>query len=52
MAQLERANKELLSYKKELEETLDEISKEMDTEKRMSMVDLTLIRRRSLMRLE
>ena len=32
---LEKNNKELLSYKKSLEETIDDISKEQDIDKRM-----------------
>ena len=49
---LEKTNKELTSYKKELEEVISDISKETDEEKRKAMVDFNLIRRKSLKRLE
>eukprot|EP00347_Sterkiella_histriomuscorum_P010293 403376860 len=49
---LEKSNKELIAYKKSLEETIDEISKEKDIDKRLQMVNFNLIRRKSLLRLE
>ncbi|CDW76648.1 UNKNOWN [Stylonychia lemnae] len=49
---LEKINKELVAYKKALEETIDEIAKEQDNQKRLQMVNFNLIRRKSLLRLE
>jgi hypothetical protein len=49
---LEKSNKELIIYKKSIEETLNEISKEEDPEKKISMINVNLIRRKSLLRLE
>ena len=49
---LEKSNKELICYKKELEQTLKDIIKEEDIDKKLAMVDLKIIRKRSLKRLD
>jgi len=43
---LEKSNKELLSYKKALEETVEELCNEEDREKRMALANINQIRKR------
>lgn len=49
---LERSNRELLSYKKALEETIKDICTEDDKEKRIALADLNQVRKRGQPKLE
>lgn len=52
IALLEKSNQELLSYKRSIEDTIKDISNEKDDQKKLQLVQLNLIRRKSLLRLE
>jgi len=49
---LERSNNELIQYKKQFEEALNQIKKEDDEGKRLALLNLNILRRKSLMRME
>lgn len=49
---LEKKNKDLLTYQKSLEEEISNIGKEQDEDKRMDMFNTNLLRRKSMMRIE
>ena len=49
---LEKSNLDLMAYKKHVETTIAQINKEPNEQKKLQMLTLNLIRRKSLLRLE